>query len=398
MKNLIVFCFGLMLIWNANAAELTLLDSIGIEKVGDKTFIIHQVDQGETLFGVSRRYQVAISDILQSNEQLQDGLKIGQRIRVPYITKAAVPEGSQLHKVAQGETLFSISRQYGVTVGDIMKWNNLQGNDLSVGQALVIQKAAAAPVAATPAVEKKEEPARPVQQSVATAAEKLEDAKKKAETEKPVARAREEVKTVPAPPVSTPSAPASGSVNTSGLPGDWITHTVAQGETLFAIAQKYDAKVEDLIKWNALSSNNLSLGQNLKVGREKGDTVKVPVVSASVPVVINNERTEGRLTTSNPEVSTDNSSTAYKNIKETGLAEVIEGTGNHKKYLVLHRHAPVGTIMRVRNEENDITIFARVVGKLPETGDNSRLVIKLSKAAFDQLRAVNARFLVEISY
>ncbi|MFC0263329.1 LysM peptidoglycan-binding domain-containing protein [Fontibacter flavus] len=393
MKNLIVFCFGLMLIWNANAAELTPLDSIGIEKVGDKTFIIHQVDQGETLFGISRRYQVAISDILQSNEQLQDGLKMGQRIRVPYITKAAIPEGSQLHKVAQGETLFSISRQYGVTVGDIMKWNNLQGNDLSVGQALVIQKAAAAPV-----VEKKEEVAKPVQQPVAAATEKVEEAKKKAETEKPVAKAREEDKAVSAPAVSTPSASASGSVNTSGLPGDWITHTVAQGETLFAIAQKYDAKVEDLIKWNALSSNNLSLGQNLKVGREKADAEKVPVVTASVPVVINNERTEGRLTTSNPEVSTDNSNTAYKNIKETGLAEVIEGTGNHKKYLVLHRNAPVGTIMRVRNEENDITIFARVVGKLPETGDNSRLVIKLSKAAFDQLRAVNARFPVEISY
>lgn len=393
MKNLIVFCFGLILIWNANAAELTPLDSIGIEKVGDKTFIIHQVDQGETLFGISRRYQVAISDILQSNEQLQDGLKMGQRIRVPYITKAAIPEGSQLHKVAQGETLFSISRQYGVTVGDIMKWNNLQGNDLSVGQALVIQKAAAAPV-----VEKKEEVAKPVQQPVAAATEKVEEAKKKAESEKPVAKAREEVKAVSAPAVSTPSASASGSVNTSGLPGDWITHTVAQGETLFAIAQKYDAKVEDLIKWNALSSNNLSLGQNLKVGREKADAEKVPVVTASVPVVINNERTEGRLTTSNPEVSTDNSSTAYKNIKETGLAEVIEGTGNHKKYLVLHRNAPVGTIMRVRNEENDITIFARVVGKLPETGDNSRLVIKLSKAAFDQLRAVNARFPVEISY
>ncbi|MDX5477743.1 MAG: LysM peptidoglycan-binding domain-containing protein, partial [Cyclobacteriaceae bacterium] len=241
MKNLIVFCFGLMLIWNANAAELTPLDSIGIEKVGDKTFIIHQVDQGETLFGISRRYQVAISDILQSNEQLQDGLKMGQRIRVPYITKAAIPEGSQLHKVAQGETLFSISRQYGVTVGDIMKWNNLQGNDLSVGQALVIQKAAAAPV-----VEKKEEVAKPVQQPVAAATEKVEEAKKKAESEKPVAKAREEVKAVSAPAVSTPSASASGRVNTSGLPGDWITHTVAQGETLFAIAQKYDAKVEDL--------------------------------------------------------------------------------------------------------------------------------------------------------
>lgn len=92
------------------------------------------------------------------------------------------------------------------------------------------------------------------------------------------------------------------------------------------------------------------------------------------------------------------SSTAYKNLKETGQAEVIEGTGNHKKYLVLHRTAPVGTIMRIRNEENDITVFARVVGVLPDTGDNSKLLIKVSKAAYDQLKAVNSRFPVEISY
>jgi hypothetical protein len=80
-------------------------------------------------------------------------------------------------------------------------------------------------------------------------------------------------------------------------------------------------------------------------------------------------------------VDTD-ASTAYKNIKQTGLAEVIEGTANHKKYLVLHKEAPVGTIMRVRNEENDITIFARVVGKLPDTGDNSKLVSEVVKGCF----------------
>ena len=171
---------------------------------------------------------------------------------------------------------------------------------------------------------------------------------------------------------------------------------MAQGETLFSIAKAYDAKVENLINWNSLSSNNLNVGQKLKVGREPDSNV--PVVTSSVPIVINNQRTEGQLAVPKPEISNPSASTAYKNIKETGLAEVIEGTGNHKKYLVLHRTVPVGTIMRVRNEENDITIFARVVGKLPDTGDNSRLVIKLSKAAYDQLRAVNPRFPVEIAY
>jgi rare lipoprotein A (peptidoglycan hydrolase) len=80
------------------------------------------------------------------------------------------------------------------------------------------------------------------------------------------------------------------------------------------------------------------------------------------------------------------------------MYKIRNGVFWRKKYLVLHRTAPVGTIMRIKNEENDITIFARVVGTLPETGDHSKLVIKLSQAAFDQLKAVNSRFPVEILY
>ena len=147
--------------------------------------------------------------------------------------------------------------------------------------------------------------------------------------------------------------------------------------------------MEDIINWNGLVSNNLTVGQVLKVGRAELKQSDVPIVGE--PKVV-----------SSPEemhvVPDGANSGGFKNIRETGQAELIEGTGGHKKYLVLHRTAPVGTIMRVKNEENDVTIFARVVGTLPETGDNSKLVIKLSQAAFDQLKAVNGRFPVEVMY
>jgi LysM repeat protein len=380
MKNIVILGFCIALSLGANASELVLRDSVGIEKIGDKTFIIHQVEERETLFGISRRYQVAVNDILQNNAQLQDGLKLGQRIKVPYIAKAALPKGAMLHKVEPGETLFAISKKYNVTVGDILKWNNLQGNDLSVGQSLIIEGVAEKSVATPTAA-----PANPVVVSpVPTTSEK--PTVSKPGSENPVKAAE---KTVEEKAVTSRNPTDIG----ANLPGDWISHTVGQGETLFAIAKKYDAKIEDIITWNALGSNNISVGQKLKVGREANSNV--PVVTSTVPVIINNERTNATLSSRSAD---DDENTAYKNIKQTGLAELIEGTGNHKKYLVLHRDAPVGTIMRVRNEENDITIFARVVGKLPDTGDNSRLIIKLSKAAYDQLRAVNARFPVEISY
>jgi LysM repeat protein len=279
--------------------------------------------------------------------------------------------------------MFSISKKYGVSVNDILSWNNLQGADLSVGQSLIIKAVEPNPgpvSTVTPSASQPKEEKIPVVVSPPSEA-------------KTVSQTKPEV-------IKTPSVPKeeTGTVkklNPSNLPGDWITHTVSQGETLFSISQKYNTNVKDIQSWNGLGSNSISVGQKLKVGREANSNV--PVVTSSVPVIINNEKTNATLSTPNVSIEED-AGTAYKNIKETGLAEVIEGTANHKKYLVLHKDAPVGTIMRVRNEENDITIFARVVGKLPDTGDNSKLVVKLSKAAYDQLRAVNPRFPVEISY
>jgi LysM repeat protein len=391
MRKTFVLGFCILLSLAASAADFTLVDSVGIEKVGDKFFIIHQVDEKETLFGISRRYQVTVNELVQTNPTLSEGLKIGQRVRIPYTPKATTPTpapatpkpaqpatttpsaGSVIHTVAQGETMFSISKRYNVAVGDIISWNKLSGSDIAVGQKLEIRTnatsaKASATVPAAAATQPK--PSQPLETKPSNPSPQNQN-------------------------VDKPVTAAQNAANTQ-LPGDWISHTVAQGETLFSISQKYNSSVEDIRSWNGLGSNSISVGQKLKVGREANSNV--PVVTATVPVIVNNEKSSATLSSSSSERVDPNASTAYKNIKETGLAEVIEGTANNKKYLVLHRDAPVGTIMRVRNEENDITIFARVVGKLPDTGDNNKLVIKLSKAAYDQLRAVNPRFPVEISY
>src|SRR5690606_33026274 len=86
------------------------------------------------------------------------------------------------------------------------------------------------------------------------------------------------------------NAPSSAStpVSTTMTTGGWITHQVTQGQTLFSIARQYDAKVEDIIEWNGLSSNTLSLGQSLKVGRDK--TTTVPTVTSPAPAAKNEER------------------------------------------------------------------------------------------------------------
>ena len=378
----------------SNASELTVGDSVGVERVGDKTFILHKVSPQETLFAISRKYQVAVGEIQNANEVLKQGLKIGQTIRVPYIEKSTVAPGAALHKVGPGETLFSISKKYGISVDSLKQWNKMLGNDLSVGQALIVKDATLANANQTP-------PAAPTISGGSPTADATKTPAATTEPQSKAAAKQADKKPAPAPKVEAnkpqpESIRTSTSSNTSVAnttpiaPGEWISHTVAQGETLFSLSTKYNSSVEDLIKWNALTSNNLRSGQQIKVGRAPEGPSTVPVIGSPKVAASSAEMAV--------EPTPENTSGGFKNITETGQAELIEGTGGHKKYLVLHRTAPVGSIMRVKNEENDMTIFARVVGKLPETGDNSKLVIKLSQAAFDQLKAVNQRFPVEVLY
>ncbi|MCZ6899056.1 MAG: muramidase-2 precursor, partial [Bacteroidetes bacterium] len=69
-----------------------------------------------------------------------------------------------------------------------------------------------------------------------------------------------------------------------------------------------------------------------------------------------------------------------------------------RKYLALHRTAPVGTIIQIKNEMNDMRVFVRVVGKFPDTGNNEKLLIKISKAAYQRLGVIDSRFPVVLSY
>jgi LysM repeat protein len=201
---------------------------------------------------------------------------------------------------------------------------------------------------------------------------------------------------------------------TTKATGDGISHTVKSGESLFLLAKMYGSSIEELIQWNGLTSNNIKVGQTLQVGRAATTAASTNPIAATTTnttttpttttseVVVEEVKSEPTVTVPaaepKQESTAPNTSGGFTNTKESGLAEVIPGTEANKKYLVLHRNAPVGSVIRIKNEENDLTIFARVVGVLPETGDNSKVLIKLSKAAFEQLKGVNTRFPVEILY
>jgi membrane-bound lytic murein transglycosylase D len=142
------------------------------------------------------------------------------------------PTSRQVHVVAAGETLFRLSQNYGVSVENIRRWNNLSDNTIRVGQEVIVSEG---PAPSTPAPS---QPTSTPQPSV---------------TQPTVAQPA-----VTQPSVTQPSAPPTQQSGT-------IIHVVAAGETLFRLSQNYSVSVDDIKKWNNLPDNTIQVGQRITI-------------------------------------------------------------------------------------------------------------------------------------
>ena len=109
--------------------------------------IYHTVDQGQTYYSISKMYDVTIADIQYWNGlTTEDKLSVGQKLAINPVgnTLQNQPQTDKeeytTHTVQEGETMFRISQQYGVKLEDIRKWNNLPDNGVKIGQQLKIKK------------------------------------------------------------------------------------------------------------------------------------------------------------------------------------------------------------------------------------------------------------------
>ncbi|HEU5292296.1 MAG TPA: LysM peptidoglycan-binding domain-containing protein [Cyclobacteriaceae bacterium] len=320
-------------------------DSIGMETINGKPFVVHKIERGETLYSISKRYGVTVDQILEHNPDADAGLEVDHILKVPYFPRAPKKQSpnANTHIVAEKETLFSISRHYGITVDELKQWNNLTDNSLALGQELIIKRKNT--LAVSPPLEVKSQ------------------------------------RTV---------------------------HTVAAKETMFSITRQYGITVDQLRAWNNLTTDELKIGQTLYVAQPiYNQTQQVTTTTATQPATTQSP-TQTQSQTQPPAVVTpieisptikiSESVRGSDEIIEAGLAELIEGTEGNRKYLALHRTAPVGTILRIKNEMNSREVFVRVMGKLPDTAATDKLVIKISKSAYDRLGAIDSRFRVEVTY
>lgn len=100
----------------------------------EQPYIIYTVQKGDSLWKISQRYKVPVNDIIAFNNLSNINLKIGDELRIP-ITNM---ETEVTYTVKRGDTLWSIAKDFEVSVDDIKNANNLTTNLLTVGQNLII--------------------------------------------------------------------------------------------------------------------------------------------------------------------------------------------------------------------------------------------------------------------
>lgn len=174
--------------------------------------VTYTVKKGDSLYSIAKQYNSTVDAIKRYNNLTSNNLSIGQKLKLPCYMKdndnTTMPN-FVMYTVKVGDSLYSIAQQYNTTVDKIKSDNKLTSNNLSIGQVLMI-------------------------------ADKTTDATVEE------CFGEDEV-----------------------LEEDYVIYVVKPGDNLYSIARKYDTTVSELKRLNNLTSNNLSVGQELKIPNER---------------------------------------------------------------------------------------------------------------------------------
>lgn len=243
----------------------------------------YTVQPGDTLYAIARRYQLDFRQIASWNSMdPNQPLSVGQPLLIytggaysapqPAPAAPASTSSSGYHTVQPGDTLYSLSRQYGLSVAQLASWNGLQAPyALRVGQRLRLTPAqSSAPSGSrtqvSQASEKKNRVASPKPATSTTTTTPKPTAA--APAEKPTEPTLAEKKPAPTPVIAptTGSRPEQTEDESAENGGQRVYHTVQADETLADIARRYGQTVHEIALWNAIPPPyQLRTGQNLLV-------------------------------------------------------------------------------------------------------------------------------------
>jgi LysM repeat protein len=233
MKNIIIILFVAL-----SFSVYSQTEGLKTEVVNGKEYYLYPIEQGNTLYSISRKFNVTLQELTEANPDAEKGLSVGQLLRIPSknqvtTTTEQTTETNKdeyiIHATQQGETLYSIAKLYGVKVSDLLNHNPEFENYLPLNSKVKVPKNMVSP---TPADE-------------ITPLEKL--------PEHPIASDNDSL----------------------------IIHKVEKGETIYSITKRYNVTEDQLAKFNDLSEG-LKKGQKLTIPLQRLKVVEVASVEQAI--------------------------------------------------------------------------------------------------------------------
>lgn len=222
----------------AEAVTKAIVEYAGGKYVAPLDSNYYTVKSGDSLWSISKKFGVSVSELKEANNLSSNLLSIGQNLIIP----GKVPQKEiDEYAVQKGDTLYSIARKFNTTVDNLKSLNNITTDSLAIGQILKIP--GEENIKVNTYTVKKGDNLYSIARTYGTTVDKLKDINNLTSNNLSIGQV-----------LKLPS---------SDTTKDNVVYTVKKGDSLYSIAREYGTTVDALKKLNNITSNTLSIGQKL---------------------------------------------------------------------------------------------------------------------------------------
>lgn len=199
----------------------------------------YTVKKGDTLYSIARNYGVTVDALKSANNLSNNNLTIGMNLVIP---TEDLPSSESIYIVKPGDSLYKIGNMFNMTVNELKTLNNLTSNNLSIGQQLKVFKEEMP--STNIYIVKAGDSLYSIAKKFGISVNDLKNANNKTNNMLAIG----EQLTIP-----------TGNVNNGTY------YVVKPGDSLWSISKKFNTSVDEIKRLNNLASNTLSIGMNLRV-------------------------------------------------------------------------------------------------------------------------------------
>ena len=221
----------------AEAVTKAIVEYAGGKYVAPIDSNYYTVKSGDSLWSISRKFGITVDELKSANNLSSNLLSVGQNLIIPGKEAQAT---SDEYVVKKGDTLYSIARKYNTSVDNLKSINNITTDSLAIGQ--IIKLPSTSSTASDTYIVKKGDSLYSIARTYNTSVDKLKEINNLTSNALAIGQV-----------LKLPSSNAS----------EKVVYTVKKGDSLYSIAREYGTTVDAIKKLNNITSNTLSIGQKL---------------------------------------------------------------------------------------------------------------------------------------